>query len=233
MSWSKKNLFIIHQRGDRLPRSQNRTLFQQKWQAKKDTRAYHGAQLNEQQFRRLFEPKLPTSNIKVQKEEQHPPVSVLTYASLERRLDFIVFRSCFASSIWAARQIIIHGKVSVNGKKVSVPSQLAKDGDIISIDPHAVPYLTEPMTPKGLTFKPIPYMQPFLFIPEYLEVNFNTCSIVFLRNPISRPGRSEIPSPFPPEIHSLAHEYYAERIKKKKSKRTRRLIPVEENFRID
>ncbi|GBB90477.1 hypothetical protein RclHR1_17460004 [Rhizophagus clarus] len=233
MSWSKKNLFIIHQRGDRLPRSQNRTLFQQKWQAKKDTRAYHGAQLNEQQFRRLFEPKLPTSNIKDQKEEKHPSVSVLTYASLERRLDFIVFRSCFASSIWAARQIIIHGKVNVNGKKVSVPSHLAKDGDIISINPLAVPYLTEPMTPKGLTFKPIPYMQPFLFIPEYLEVNFNTCSTVFLRNPISRPGRSEIPSPFPPGIHSLAHEYYVERIKKKKGKRTRRLVPVEENFRID
>ena len=89
------------------------------------------------------------------------------------------------------------------------------------------------MTPKGLTFKPIPYMQPFLFIPEYLEVNYNTCSTVFLRDPISRPGRSEIPSPFPPEIHSLAYEYYAERIKKKKSKRTRHLVPVEEHFRID
>src|ERR1044071_2193363 len=89
ISWSKKNLFVIHQRGNSPPRSQNRTLFQQKWQAKKDTRAYHGAQLNEQQFRRLFEPKLPTSNInlgvKERQEEKHPPVSVLTYASLERR----------------------------------------------------------------------------------------------------------------------------------------------------
>jgi hypothetical protein len=84
------------------------------------------------------------------------------------------------------------------------------------------------MTPKGFTFKPIPYMQPFLFIPEYLEVNFNNCSVVFLRDPISRPGRSEIPSPFPPEIHSLA-----ERIKKKKGKGTRRLVPTEERFRID
>src|SRR6266498_1092419 len=106
MSWSKKNLFIIHQRGNSPPRLQNRTLYQQKWQAKKDTRAYHGAQLNERQFRRLFEPKLFTSNINLGvKEEKHPPVSVLTYASLERRLDFIVFRSCFASSIWAARQM--------------------------------------------------------------------------------------------------------------------------------
>ena len=76
-------------------------------------------------------------------------------------------------------------------------------------------------------------MQPFLFIPEYLEVNFNNCSVVFLRDPISRPGRSEIPSPFPPEIHSLAQEYYAERIKKKKGKGTRRLVPTEERFRVD
>src|ERR1051325_1078966 len=121
MSWSKRNLFVIYQRGNRPPRPQNRTLFQQKWQARKDTRAYHGAQLSEQQFRRLFEPKLPTSNINLhikEQKEKHPPVSVLTYASLERRLDFIVFRSCLASSIWAARQMVIHGKVSVNGKKV-------------------------------------------------------------------------------------------------------------------
>ncbi|CAI2167108.1 15929_t:CDS:2 [Funneliformis geosporum] len=205
MSWSKKNLFIIHQRGNYPLRLQNRTLFQQKWQAKKDTRAYHGAQLNERQFRRIFEPKLPTS-LGGKEEAKHPPVSVLTYASLERRLDFIVFRSCFASSIWAARQMVVHGKVNVNGKKISAPSYLATDGDVISVNPHAIPFLSETITPKGFTFKPIPYMQPFLFIPEYLEVNFNNCSVVFLRDPISRPGRSEIPSPFPPETHSLAHE---------------------------
>ncbi|CAG8764768.1 6101_t:CDS:2, partial [Dentiscutata heterogama] len=66
----------------------------------------------------------------------------------------------------------------------------------------------------------------------YLEVNFNTCSVVFLRDPISRPGRSEIPSPFPPEYHSLAHEYYTQIIKKKKGRRQRRLVPIEDRFKI-
>ncbi|CAG8550284.1 4235_t:CDS:2 [Diversispora eburnea] len=238
MSWSKKNLYIMHSRGSRPPRLQNRSLFQQKWQAKKDTRAYHGAQLNERQFRRLFEPRLPTTNIRITRDKaitegKHPHVSVLTYACLERRLDFIVFRSCFAPSIWAARQLVVHGKITVNGKKVSEPSHLASDGDLISVDPKAISLLSEPSTEKGLTFKPRPYMQPFLFIPEYLEVNFNTCSTVFLRSPISRPGRTEIPSPFPPEFHSLAHEFYAERSKKKRGRRQKRLLPIEDRFKID
>ncbi|CAG8739129.1 5154_t:CDS:2, partial [Acaulospora morrowiae] len=215
MTWSKKNLYFLHSRGSRPPRIQNRSLFQQKWQAKKDTRAYHGSQLNEKQFRRLFNPRLPTTNIKLSEDtasgSKQPHTSVLTYASLERRLDFIVFRSCFAPSIWAARQLVIHGKVTVNGKKVSAPSYLASDGDLITVNPSSVCLLSEPSTENGLTFKPKPYMQPFLFIPEYLEVSFNTCSVIFLRSPVSRPGRTEIPSPFPPEFHTLAHEFYSER----------------------
>src|SRR6266511_1028261 len=84
MSWSKKNLYIISTRSNRLPRLQNKTLFQQQWQAKKDTRAYHGAQLNERQFHRIFDPKLTNEAFKI------IPTSVLAYATLERRLDFIV-----------------------------------------------------------------------------------------------------------------------------------------------
>lgn len=63
-------------------------------------------------------------------------------------------------------------------------------------------------------FIPRPYMGPFAFIPAYLEVSYLTCSGIYLRHPISQPGKSEIPSPFPPEIHSLVYSYYIKRRKR-------------------
>jgi small subunit ribosomal protein S4 len=53
--------------------------------------------------------------------------------SLERRLDNVVYRSGVAMSRPQARQFIIHGHVTINGKKVDIPSYLVKDGDIIGI----------------------------------------------------------------------------------------------------
>ncbi|CDS12132.1 hypothetical protein LRAMOSA04327 [Lichtheimia ramosa] len=206
MSWNKYNLYNIANK--RLVDLSKLTLFQQKWIAKRETRAYHGDEVTERQFKaKFFNSKLPTIN-SGSTQKPHPPVSVLTFAELERRLDFIVFRSNFAPSVYAARQLCVHGKVKVNGKKLGFPSHKVKDGDVISVDPHAIQMLKGE---KGteLEFEPKPFSQPFLFVPEYLEVNYKTCQTVFLRSPISRPGRSEIPSPYPPELHSLAYEYYA------------------------
>jgi small subunit ribosomal protein S4 len=52
---------------------------------------------------------------------------------LERRLDNMAYRAGFASSRAQARQLVRHGHISVNGKKVSVPSFLVKAGDAIGI----------------------------------------------------------------------------------------------------
>ena len=54
---------------------------------------------------------------------------------LERRLDNVVFRSCFASSRPEARQIVMHGHVLVNNRKVDIPSYSVKTGDIVVIKP--------------------------------------------------------------------------------------------------
>lgn len=54
---------------------------------------------------------------------------------LERRLDNVVFRACFASSRPEARQIVMHGHVLVNGRKVDIPSYSVKTGDIVVIKP--------------------------------------------------------------------------------------------------
>ncbi|HHW58211.1 MAG TPA: 30S ribosomal protein S4 [Clostridia bacterium] len=52
---------------------------------------------------------------------------------LERRLDNVVYRLGFASSRPQARQLVSHGHIEVNGKKVDIPSFLVKPGDVIAI----------------------------------------------------------------------------------------------------
>lgn len=56
---------------------------------------------------------------------------------LEKRLDNVVFRLGFAVSIAAARQLVSHGKVMVNGKKVNIGSQVLKVGDKVSLKAEA------------------------------------------------------------------------------------------------
>ena len=53
---------------------------------------------------------------------------------LETRLDNIVYRMHFASSRNQARQIVLHGHIEVNGKKVDIPSYNVKEGEIISVN---------------------------------------------------------------------------------------------------
>ena len=52
---------------------------------------------------------------------------------LESRLDNVVYRLGFASSRAEARQLVVHGHYTVNGKKVSIPSYLLKESDVVSI----------------------------------------------------------------------------------------------------
>ena len=52
---------------------------------------------------------------------------------LERRLDNVVYRMSFAASHKEARQLVLHGHFTVNGKKVNIPSLIIKAGDVISV----------------------------------------------------------------------------------------------------
>ncbi|MBC7087651.1 MAG: 30S ribosomal protein S4 [Tissierellales bacterium] len=52
---------------------------------------------------------------------------------LETRLDNIVYRAGFASSIRQARQMVVHGHILVNNKKVDIPSYIISVGDIITL----------------------------------------------------------------------------------------------------
>ena len=52
---------------------------------------------------------------------------------LESRLDNLVYKSKFVPTVFAARQFVNHGHVTVNGKKVNIPSYIVKPGDVIEV----------------------------------------------------------------------------------------------------
>ena len=79
--------------------------------------------LREQAMRRVFE-----------KASKNPGVtSQMILNILERRLDNIVYRLGFALSRSVARQLVGHGHVTVNGRRVDIPSYEVKIGDVIAI----------------------------------------------------------------------------------------------------
>jgi small subunit ribosomal protein S4 len=56
---------------------------------------------------------------------------------MERRLDAVVYRAKFAPTIWSARQIVNHGHIRVNGKKLNIASAKVNVGDVIELSPKA------------------------------------------------------------------------------------------------
>ena len=56
---------------------------------------------------------------------------------LERRLDMVVYRAKFAPTIWAARQLVSHGHVRVNGVKCNIASRRVNVGDEVSLGAKA------------------------------------------------------------------------------------------------
>jgi small subunit ribosomal protein S4 len=52
---------------------------------------------------------------------------------LERRLDNVVYRAGFAATIWAARQIVKHGHITVNGQRLDLPSYQVRAGETIAV----------------------------------------------------------------------------------------------------
>jgi small subunit ribosomal protein S4 len=64
---------------------------------------------------------------------QQGPTGTNLMRILEQRLDAVVYRLGFAPSIWSARQIVGHGHVLVNGKRVDIPSYHVRPNDTITV----------------------------------------------------------------------------------------------------
>lgn len=131
-SWHPQNLFNLFQRTygpeskETVFTRTSKTVFWQRWKSKAVTRGYHGDWIQEKKFKRHYLPtslpKLPQSarnasryNTKVAKV----PLAAMMYTEVERRLDVVLFRACFADSIYEARRMVLHNAVKLNGVKVS------------------------------------------------------------------------------------------------------------------
>lgn len=90
-------------------------------QEKQKLRHMYG--LSEKQFRNLFDKAVKMKGIAGEN----------FMFLLESRLDNLVFRLGFANSRAGARQLVAHGHVTVNGKKVDIPSYLVQPGDVIGL----------------------------------------------------------------------------------------------------
>ncbi|NKZ07166.1 30S ribosomal protein S4 [Actinomadura latina] len=77
-------------------------------------------------------------------------------ALLERRLDNVVYRGGFAKSRDMARQLIRHGHIRVNGKKVNIPSALVSEADIIDVKPKSMESTPFQVAKAEIGERPVP-----------------------------------------------------------------------------
>lgn len=90
--------------------------------AKQKLKGYYG-NIGERQFRKIYDEAV----------RRKGDTSENMIELLERRLDAVVYRMKFVSTVFAARQLVNHGHVLVNGKRVNIPSYRLKDGDEIAL----------------------------------------------------------------------------------------------------
>ena len=91
-------------------------------EAKQKMKFYYG-NMNERQFRNVYR--------KAIQKKGNTTENLIGF--LESRLDTVAYRAKFATTVFSARQLINHGHIKVNGKKVNIPSYLVKAEDIIEI----------------------------------------------------------------------------------------------------
>ena len=113
---------------------------------------------------------------------------------LESRLDAVVYRLKFVPTVFASRQIVNHGHVRVNGRRVTIPSYQLKEGDEIEIKEKSreLPLVLEAIE------------SPERDVPDYLNVDYNKMKGAFLRVP----QFAEVPYPVQMEPN-LVIEYYS------------------------
>ncbi|MDR0744726.1 MAG: 30S ribosomal protein S4 [Holosporales bacterium] len=90
--------------------------------AKQKLKGYYG-NIGEKQFKKIYQEAV----------RKKGDTSENLIELLERRLDAVVYRMKFTPTVFAARQLVNHGHIAVNGQRVNIPSYRLKDGDEISI----------------------------------------------------------------------------------------------------
>lgn len=141
--------------------------------------------LSERQLRNLF----------TEAQSSREPAGMVLLRLLEQRLDSVIFRLTLAPTIPAARQLIVHGHILVDGKKVDRPSYRVKVGQEISVRPKS----------RNLEYIKTSVESPVLRLPSCLSFDSKT----FTGKMESLPTREDVPI----EIEEqLVVEYYSPRL---------------------
>ena len=152
-------------------------------QAKQKLKCYYG-NMNERQFRNVYKKAI------MKKGDSAENLIGL----LERRLDAIVYRAKLATTIFSARQLINHGHLKVNGKKVNISSYQVREEDTIEVRDKS----------KQLALIDVALANKEREVPEYLQVDDKNKKVKFVRVP----KFEEVPYPVVMEPN-LVIEYYS------------------------
>ena len=150
-------------------------------------RSNYGMQLNEKQklsfIFNVRENQLRRYFVRARQQTGNTGTNLL--ALLERRLDNVVYRAGFAPTIWAARQLVSHGHVLVNGERLDIASYQVNIGDTISLHQR-----------MRQNVHVIESLESVGSIPDYLTLDKNAFSIRFDRVP----DRKEMPIPIDEQL---------------------------------
>jgi small subunit ribosomal protein S4 len=151
--------------------------------AKQKLKGYYG-NISEKQFRKYYEEAV----------RRKGDTSENLIDLLERRLDAVAYRMKFAITPFAARQLVNHGHLTVNGRKVNIASFLVRDGDVIEVREKS----------KQLAMVLDASQSAERDVPEYIEVDHRAMKGRFMRTP----KLSDVPYPVQMEPN-LVVEFYS------------------------
>jgi len=157
--------------------------FGQQLRAKQKLKGYYG-NISERQFRKIYG---EAARLKGSTSEH-------LIGLLERRLDALVYRAKFVPTVFAARQLVSHGHVTVNGRKVDVSSFRCRVGDVVELKEKA----------KQLTLVLEAIKSAERDVPDYVEADHGKMSAKLTRIP----ALSDVPFPVVMEPN-LVVEFYS------------------------
>lgn len=151
--------------------------------AKQRLRGYYG-NITEKQFRRTYE----------EASRKRGDTSETLIGLLERRLDAVVYRMKFVTTVFAARQFVNHGHVMVNGRRVNIPSYQVREGDVVEVRDRS--------KQLGVLLEAVELAERD--VPDYIEVDHAKMKGTFVR----APKLADVPYPVMMEPN-LVVEYYS------------------------
>ncbi len=151
--------------------------------AKQTLKGYYG-EITEKQFSKLYE-----EAVRLKGDTAENLIGLL-----EKRLDAVVYRMKVAPTIFAARQLVNHGHIKVNDKKVNISSYSVKEGDVIAVKDQSrnIPVVLESVGSSERD------------VPDYIAIEDKGMKCSFTRCP----KLSDVPYPVTMEPN-LVVEYYS------------------------